>query len=405
MSSLTAPETDPATADPEPQVPSTENLISTLTQEQSEPPGRPELPPTRSSVVSQFLPILAWFAAFASLILAVYVWQPPQATGAVTILPTPAAQSPPTTAPSLQNNDPDVQLPSFQNSGSLDSITRLPNPYTIIPNRPRAEVIQYAVDFGDSVFGIANNYNITPETVLWANYSVLNDNPDYLELGMKLNIPPVDGVYYEWQEGDTLDSVAQEFEADIDDIVNFTANGIDVIDLVVSAGEMVMIPGGQREFRQWLIPVFDRGGSGVLTGALGPGACTGSYTGPVGSGAFIWPMSNHFISGNDFWGGHLAIDIAGVGGNSVWSSDAGVVIFTGWANGGYGNTVIVDHGNGYQTLYAHLSGVALPCGAGVGAGSTIGYAGSTGNSTGAHLHFEVRFNGGFINPWFVLPAP
>ncbi|HLF91724.1 MAG TPA: M23 family metallopeptidase, partial [Anaerolineales bacterium] len=66
---------------------------------------------------------------------------------------------------------------------------------------------------------------------------------------------------------------------------------------------------------------------------------------------------------------------------------------------------MIDHGNGYQTLYAHLSSVAVGCGASVSAGRTVGYAGSTGNSTGSHLHFEVRFSGGFINPWFVLPAP
>ena len=76
----------------------------------------------------------------------------------------------------------------------------------------------------------------------------------------------------------------------------------------------------------------------------------------------------------------------------------------GW-NGGYGNVVMIDHGNGYLTVYGHLSQInVVPC-QGVSAGSSIGLAGSTGNSTGAHLHFEVRLNGGFVNPWYVLPAP
>jgi murein DD-endopeptidase MepM/ murein hydrolase activator NlpD len=82
-----------------------------------------------------------------------------------------------------------------------------------------------------------------------------------------------------------------------------------------------------------------------------------------------------------------------------------VVVFAGWATGGYGNMVMIDHGNGYQTLYAHLSQVSTQCGRSVAQGALIGYSGSTGNSTGPHLHFEVRYQGGFISPWFVLPGP
>jgi murein DD-endopeptidase MepM/ murein hydrolase activator NlpD len=135
----------------------------------------------------------------------------------------------------------------------------------------------------------------------------------------------------------------------------------------------------------------------------GAGACTGNYDGAYGSGYFIWPSYNRFLSGNDFWSGHLGIDIAGATGDQVWASDAGVVVFAGWAQGGYGNMVMVDHGNGYQTLYAHLSSVRTYCGKSVGAGSVIGSIGSTGNSTGPHLHFEIRVWGQFINPWQVLP--
>jgi len=92
-------------------------------------------------------------------------------------------------------------------------------------------------------------------------------------------------------------------------------------------------------------------------------------------------------------------------GEPIFASDSGVVVFAGWASGGYGNVVVVDHGTGYQTLYAHLSGVTSGCGQSVVQGQTIGLGGNTGNSTGAHLHFEVRFQGGFVNPWFVLPPP
>jgi len=82
-----------------------------------------------------------------------------------------------------------------------------------------------------------------------------------------------------------------------------------------------------------------------------------------------------------------------------------VVVFSGGAFGGYGNMIMIDHGNGYQTLYGHLSSVSAGCGASVSQGQYIGSSGSTGNSTGPHLHFEVRYLGGFVNPWFVLPAP
>ena len=137
----------------------------------------------------------------------------------------------------------------------------------------------------------------------------------------------------------------------------------------------------------------------------GAGACTGSYEGAYGTGAFIWPADNHTLSGNDYWSGHLAIDIGAGEGARIYAADSGVVVFAGWATGGYGNMVMIDHGNGYQTLYAHLSQVSTHCGRSVAQGALIGYSGSTGNSTGPHLHFEVRYQGGFISPWFVLPAP
>ncbi len=109
-----------------------------------------------------------------------------------------------------------LSLPALPAVPLERSLKRQLDMHTIIPNRPEQVVRSYDVDVGDSVFGIANVFNIEPETVLWANYDQLNDNPDYLEPGMSLNIPPVDGVYYLWQEGDTLEAIANEFEADLD---------------------------------------------------------------------------------------------------------------------------------------------------------------------------------------------
>lgn len=268
------------------------------------------------------------------------------------------------------------------------------------------EAIDYTVTFGDSLFGISDRFEIEPETLLWANEEVLGGNPDMLEPEMDLVIPPTDGVYYQWQAGDTVEAVAKEFEVLPEAIINWPSNPInDLTNPEIPVGTYVMIPGGQGEFRQWVIPVVPVGSAGVSTTAYGPGGCSGNYSGAGGSGSFTWPSSMHTLVGNDYWDGHLALDIAAGDGLPIVAADSGVVVFAGWANGGYGFTVIIDHGNGYQTLYAHMFSVTAGCGQSVSRGQTIGIGGSTGNSSGPHLHFEVRFNGGFLNPWYVLPAP
>jgi LysM repeat protein len=268
------------------------------------------------------------------------------------------------------------------------------------------EVISYKVEFGDALFGIAADHGIEPETLLWANEDALSGNPDMLEPEMILNIPPVDGVYYKWKEGDTLAEVAEEYEVNVDDIVNWPGNNFsDLITPVIEPDTYIMIPDGVGEFRQWVIPVIALGSAGVSTSLYGGGACSGNYSGIGGTGAFVWPSPYHEITGNDYWDGHLGIDIRTGESLPILAADSGVVVFAGWATGGYGNMIMLDHQNGYHTLYAHLSSVSVGCGQSVSKGSTIGWGGSTGNSTGPHLHFEVRYLGGFINPWYVLPAP
>ena len=305
--------------------------------------------------------------------------------------------------PTSQPNEkpPSLELPASQleiHSG-LDSIERDIRLKTDIPERPRYTTQQYTVARGDSMFAIAEAFDLEPETVLWANYDLLKDDPHSLKPGMVLLIPPTDGIYYQWKDGDTFKSIANEYDATVDDILNWPGNDIDLTDPKFDPGSWVMVPGGSREFVQWLIPTVASGSSG--TSGTSTSVCPG---GAVGSGAFVWPTDNHFLSGNDYWSGHLAIDIAAGEGAPVYAADAGVVTMAqGGDNYGYGNVIQIDHGNGYATLYAHLSVIGVsPCES-VYAGQWIGAAGSTGNSTGAHLHFEVRLNGGFINPWFVLP--
>lgn len=125
--------------------------------------------------------------------------------------------------------------------------------------------------------------------------------------------------------------------------------------------------------------------------------------GPVGSGTFVWPTDNHSLSGNDYGAGHPGIDLAAGEGSPVYAADAGVVVAEGEDVGGYGNVIQIDHGNGYLTVYAHLSRIDVRICQGVEAGQQIGAAGSTGNANGAHLHFEVVKDERYINPWDVLP--
>jgi murein DD-endopeptidase MepM/ murein hydrolase activator NlpD len=135
------------------------------------------------------------------------------------------------------------------------------------------------------------------------------------------------------------------------------------------------------------------------------GTCEAPFAGPVGTETFIWPANNHYLSGHNFsWRYHPGIDIATQLGDPIYASDTGVVVFAGWNSQGYGNLVVLDHGNGWETLYAHLSQFNVDCGQAVYQGSVVGYAGSTGNSTGPHLHFEILNDTyGRVNPWSYLP--
>ena len=280
--------------------------------------------------------------------------------------------------------------------GANNAIRRKITLKTVIPSdRQNSKIQKYTVARGDSTFSISEEFNIEPETILWANYDTLQDNPDSLRVGQELNIPPVDGIYYKWKEDDTLESIANEFEADPEDILNFPGNDVDLTNPTFEAGDYVMVPGGSREFIQWFINVPS------TSSGSSSSSCPG---GAVGSGAFVWPTFNHYLSGNDYWSGHLAIDIAADTGASIYAADSGVVTMAqGGYNYGYGNVIAIDHGNGYSTLYAHLSQINVyPCQS-VSAGAVIGYSGNTGNSFGAHLHFEVLYGGAYVNPWGVLP--
>lgn len=272
---------------------------------------------------------------------------------------------------------------------------------TNIPERPRYESVIYRVSRGDAMLAIADKFDIKSESILYVNEQ-LEDNPHNLKPGMELLIPPVDGLYHEWKDGDTFDTVAAEFDADVEDIIEFPGNDIDLTDPRVDPGVLVMIPGGSRELEDWtkFLPTTGRSNDGSTgTSDFGSNACGG---GPVSSG-FGWPAGSHAISGSGYGPGHLAIDIQANEGEPVYAAGSGVVTMAqgGW-NYGYGNVVQIDHGNGYVTVYAHLSQINVSLCTPVGQGTVIGAAGNTGNSFGAHLHFEVRLGGTNINPYDIV---
>ncbi|HEX9384921.1 MAG TPA: peptidoglycan DD-metalloendopeptidase family protein [Anaerolineales bacterium] len=311
----------------------------------------------------------------------------------------PQALAPIPTAASGKNTS-NIPMPALDRQAVFESIGREIQIKTNVPaDKPRYEPEDYRVVRGDSVFAIAESFKLKPETILWANYETLQDSPDSLRPGQVLKIPPTDGIYYQWKENDTLESVAGEFKTTVDAILNYPGNDIDLTNPKIDSGSWVMVPGGEREFVQWLVPTIAKGASG--TSSTSQSACAG---GAVGGGGFSWPTANHFLSGNDYWSGHLGIDIAAGEGAPISAADSGVVTMAqdGY-NYGYGNVIQIDHGNGYSTVYAHLSAIFVSVCQSVGAGQQIGTSGATGNAQGAHLHFEVRQNGGFINPWFVLP--
>lgn len=297
-------------------------------------------------------------------------------------------------------NPNQASVPEFQLPDEIDSITRQSDVHTVIPERQRATMMTYEVEAGDSVFTIAKRFDIKPETVLWANEDILDDNPNMLSIGQRLKIPAEDGVIYKWRSTDTIEGVARKFKADPDAILTWPDNNLDLANPRIASGTMVMVPGGSRELKTWVVPTMWRANAGA-TRNITTGCDTSNGT-AYGTGTFVWPTSNRSISGNDYWSGHLGIDIGAATGAPVYAADGGVVVYAASISGGYGLMVMIDHGNGFHTLYAHLSQFVARCGQNVGQGQTIAYSGSTGNSTGPHLHFEIRYGGAFVNPWDYL---
>lgn len=239
----------------------------------------------------------------------------------------------------------------------------------------------YTVKEGDSLSEIAEEHGVSSNTILWAND--IRD-ASTIRIGDELIILPVSGVQHKVASGETLESIAKKYGSDVSDIALY--NGISE-GAGLKAGAEIVVPGGafasapkkvasSRTAKKSSAPATKSSSS----------SSSGKFGNPLPGGAIT--QANH---------GHNAVDIDGETGDPIYASAGGTVIIAkggGGYNGGYGNYIVIEHGGGVQTLYSHMSSLAVSGGS-VDKGEVIGYVGSTGKSTGSHLHFEVR---GATNP-------
>ena len=273
--------------------------------------------------------------------------------------------------------------PGFRGLGGPASADQPQPSPTEIP--PRTEVVTYVVQPGDNVYLISQRYGVSQDTIIWAN-DWLEMDPDLLSIGEELAILPVSGVWHTVKSGETLATIAQRYQVTPEEIVAYAPNGLqEPVSLAV--GQKLIIPGGVKPFEPRLVHTQ----AGTITVNARPEP-----------GRFIWPCNGAITQ--YFSKQHLAIDIGNSAGTPIYAADSGTVELAGWY-GGLGNAVRINHGNGYVTTYGHLRAILVEEGQWVQRGQQIGEMGSTGKSSGPHVHFMVYYYGGAVNPVRYLPPP
>ncbi len=244
------------------------------------------------------------------------------------------------------------------------------------PGVDHGAISLYEVRPGDTLASIASLFGVSVNTILWANNLSRGTK---ITIGQTLVILPVSGVQHIVKAGDTISSIAKKYKGDPEEISIY--NGLDE-DAKLMVGQTIIIPDGEIA----PVPTATRPATSKLRGAGGP---------PL-VGYYIAPLSNYRKTQGLH--GYNGIDLAAYYGAPVMAAADGDVIVArqGGYNGGYGSYVVIRHDNGTQTLYGHLSQVKVSVGQRVSQGFVIGSEGSTGRSTGPHLHFEVR---GAQNPF------
>lgn len=250
-------------------------------------------------------------------------------------------------------------------------------------DKPRDQVIEYTVTSGDTLSSIAQTFDVTEDTIQWAN-DLTGKNP-VLKPDQTLHIPPVTGIVHKVKRGDTVFSIAKNYETDAQNIVNYPFNDfVDLDTFTLAVGQVLIVPGGIVKEKE--APVSR------------PSAP--QYLAKQSNGKYLFPTSGS-ITQQPIWY-HMALDIANREAPDVYAAESGTISLATCYTWGYGCHIIIDHGDGFQTLYGHLQSFYVGAGQGVSRGQAIGRMGSTGRSTGTHLHFEVRTGGEIVNPWGYL---
>lgn len=243
---------------------------------------------------------------------------------------------------------------------------------------------EYQVQVGDTLSGIAARFGIGVDYIRWNNVDV--EDSDAIYPGLILQIPSVEGIIHSVLVNQTVTEIADRYDADWRDIVEFRANGLSGDPNNILPGSLILVPGGEK-----------------VALVVAPPVRPGTEIPPASDSGWAWPALGMLSS--PFGPAHpLGIDVAAPPGTPVYAANAGQISFAGGNPCcSYGYHIIIDHGNGYETLYAHLADFAVGVGGYVNAGDVIGYIGMTGRTTGPHVHFELRRNGVYQNPLNFLP--
>lgn len=291
------------------------------------------------------------------------------------------------TFPGMVDQDPRL-IQTYDPNASGINLHNLLDLKTSVSNKPRSEIVEYEVKSGETISQIAEKFGISVDTIKWEN-----DLTDVgsVKPGQILRILPVSGVAHTVKSGDTIESVAKKYSAESQAILDFPFNDIPD-DFKLKIGQVIIVPDGEPP----TVKTPTRRSPQYF--AQGP---LSTFSAP-GGGSFMWPTSYQYISTYFAWW-HPGVDLPNKAAPAVVASDGGTVVVAGWPDGyGYGNRVMIDHGNGYTTLYAHLSNIYVSPGQTVSRGQSIGQMGSSGRSTGVHLHFEIRYKGIAVNPLSIL---